>query len=131
MRISDWSSDVCSSDLSGNDRQTRRPRLRAQPRADPRGAARTLRQLPPRARSGQRHRPARGAFRRGNALAAVAMLGPGGTPAGHPRVADEAALDNTPLPLALDVSDAAWPRASTGSGRFDAMFSANTLHIMG
>src|SRR3546814_13396319 len=35
---------------------------------------------------------------------------------------DEAALDNTPLPLALDVSDAAWPRASTGSGSFDAMF---------
>src|SRR3546814_5515207 len=44
---------------------------------------------------------------------------------------EEAALDNTPLPLALDVSDAAWPRASTGSGRFDAMFSDNTLHIMG
>src|SRR3546814_9991140 len=53
---------------SGNDRQTLRPRLRAQPRADPRGAARTFRQLPPRARSGTRHRPARGAFRRGNAL---------------------------------------------------------------
>src|SRR3546814_3427699 len=44
---------------------------------------------------------------------------------------DEAALDNTPLPLALDVSDAAWPRASTRSGCFDAVFSANTLHIMG
>src|SRR3546814_17117662 len=44
---------------------------------------------------------------------------------------DEAALDNTPLPLALDVSDAAWPRASTGSGCFDAIFSANTLPIMG
>src|SRR3546814_14083635 len=44
---------------------------------------------------------------------------------------DEAALDNTPLPLALDVSDASWPRASTGSGRFDATVSANTLHIMG
>src|SRR3546814_4743712 len=44
---------------------------------------------------------------------------------------DEAALDNTPLPLALDVSDAPWQHASPGSGRFDAMFSANTLHIMG
>src|SRR5690606_20052958 len=44
---------------------------------------------------------------------------------------DEAALDNTPPPLALDVSDATWPRARTGSGRFDAVFSANTLHIMG
>ena len=44
---------------------------------------------------------------------------------------DEAALDNTPAPLALDVSDAAWPRAPTASGRFDAVFSANTLHIMG
>src|SRR3546814_3534752 len=28
---------------------------------------------------------------------------------------DEAALDNTPPPLALAVSDAAWPRASPGS----------------
>ena len=44
---------------------------------------------------------------------------------------DEADLDNTPPPLALDVSDATWPRAPTGSGRFDAVFSANTLHIMG
>src|SRR3546814_16016111 len=34
---------------------------------------------------------------------------------------DEAALDNPPLPLALDVSDAAWPRASTGSGCFAAV----------
>ena len=44
---------------------------------------------------------------------------------------DEAALANTPAPLALDVSDPAWPRASSASGRFDAVFSANTLHIMG
>ncbi|MFC3716257.1 DUF938 domain-containing protein [Luteimonas soli] len=44
---------------------------------------------------------------------------------------DDAALDNTPPPLALDVADAAWPRAPTGCGRFDAVFSANTLHIMG
>src|SRR3546814_18427107 len=44
---------------------------------------------------------------------------------------DEAALDKTPLPLALDVSDAAGPRASTGSGRFDAMVSSNTRNILG
>ncbi|MEO6407777.1 MAG: DUF938 domain-containing protein [Burkholderiaceae bacterium] len=37
----------------------------------------------------------------------------------------EAALPNTPAPLEFDV-DGAWP-----SGRFDAVFSANTLHIMG
>ncbi len=43
----------------------------------------------------------------------------------------EAALENTPEPRQLDVTDTAWPRASTGSGRFDAVFSANTLHIMG
>ena len=44
---------------------------------------------------------------------------------------DEAALANTPPPLALDVAADAWPRAGTGDGRFDAVFSANTLHIMG
>jgi len=36
----------------------------------------------------------------------------------------EAALPNTPAPLALDVL-ASWPAA-----RFEAIFSANTLHIM-
>ncbi len=44
---------------------------------------------------------------------------------------DEAALDNTPPPLALDVTDRPWPRAPTRGGRFDAVFSANTLHIIG
>src|SRR5690606_23419883 len=44
---------------------------------------------------------------------------------------DEATLDNTPPPLALDVAADAWPRADTDDGRFDAAFSANTLHIMG
>ena len=39
---------------------------------------------------------------------------------------DEAALPNTPAPLALDVARGPWP-----PGRFDAVFSANTLHIMG
>jgi cyclopropane fatty-acyl-phospholipid synthase-like methyltransferase len=39
---------------------------------------------------------------------------------------DEAALPNTPAPLALDVQTGPWP----GRG-FDAGFSANTLHIMG
>ena len=48
---------------------------------------------------------------------------------------DEAALPNTPAPLALDVDTAPWPRpaaAGVGAGgSFDGMFSANTLHIMG
>lgn len=39
---------------------------------------------------------------------------------------DEAALPNTPPPRPLDVRRGPWP-----SGRFDALFSANTLHIMG
>lgn len=38
---------------------------------------------------------------------------------------DEAALANTPAPLALDVESGPWP-----AQRFDAMFSANTAHIM-
>lgn len=42
---------------------------------------------------------------------------------------DEAALANTPSPLALDVADADWARAV--DVRFDAVFTANTLHIMG
>ncbi len=42
---------------------------------------------------------------------------------------DEAGLDNTPAPVELNVSAAPWPRAN--GGRFDAVFSANTLHIMG
>ncbi|GAA5067608.1 DUF938 domain-containing protein [Lysobacter panacisoli] len=44
---------------------------------------------------------------------------------------DAAALDNTPTPVALDVAQGPWPRSSTADGRFDAVFSANTLHIMG
>jgi len=44
---------------------------------------------------------------------------------------DEAGLENTPAPLALDVTDASWPGAATDGGRFDAVFSANTLHIIG
>lgn len=39
---------------------------------------------------------------------------------------DEAGLPNTPPPLQLDVARGPWP-----VGRFDAVFSANTLHIMG
>jgi cyclopropane fatty-acyl-phospholipid synthase-like methyltransferase len=39
---------------------------------------------------------------------------------------DEAALPNVRPPIALDVSQAGWR-----SGRYDAVFSANTLHIMG
>jgi len=38
---------------------------------------------------------------------------------------DEAALPNVLPPLTLDVSQAGWR-----SGRYDAVFSANTLHIM-
>ncbi len=37
----------------------------------------------------------------------------------------EAALENTPAPMTLDVGQTAWP-----IGPFDALFSANTLHIM-
>ncbi len=37
---------------------------------------------------------------------------------------DEAALPNTPPPLALDVNQAEWPVS-----RYDAVFTANTLHI--
>lgn len=44
---------------------------------------------------------------------------------------DEARLPNTPTPRALDVTDAHWPTSSAPDGRFDAVFSANTLHIMG
>jgi SAM-dependent methyltransferase len=39
---------------------------------------------------------------------------------------DEAALPNVLPPLALDVNQPDWH-----SGRYDAVFSANTLHIMG
>jgi len=39
---------------------------------------------------------------------------------------DEAALPNTPPPLALDVARGPWPAQT-----FDAVFTANTLHIMG
>ena len=39
---------------------------------------------------------------------------------------NEAALPNVLPPLALDVSQTEWR-----SGRYDAIFSANTLHIMG
>jgi hypothetical protein len=44
---------------------------------------------------------------------------------------DEAALPNTPPPTALDVATGPWPNSAAPDGRFDAMFSANTLHIMG
>jgi cyclopropane fatty-acyl-phospholipid synthase-like methyltransferase len=39
---------------------------------------------------------------------------------------DDAALPNVLPPLALDANDTAWH-----GGRYDAVFSANTLHIMG
>jgi len=38
---------------------------------------------------------------------------------------DEAALPNTPAPIAFDVTQAEWPQ-----GRYDGIFTANTLHIM-
>ncbi len=50
-------------------------------------------------------------------------------PQQHPGIQawlDAAALPNVLPPIALDVSQAAWR-----SGRYDAVFSANTLHIMG
>jgi cyclopropane fatty-acyl-phospholipid synthase-like methyltransferase len=43
----------------------------------------------------------------------------------------EAALPNTPAPVELDVAAGPWPRGDSEDGRFDAVFSANTLHIMG
>jgi hypothetical protein len=49
---------------------------------------------------------------------------------------DEAALPNTPPPVALDVASGPWPvarfdAARFDAARFDAAFTANTLHIMG
>lgn len=44
---------------------------------------------------------------------------------------DEAALPNTPPPVELDVAQAPWPAPDDGAPRFDAAFTANTLHIMG
>jgi cyclopropane fatty-acyl-phospholipid synthase-like methyltransferase len=46
---------------------------------------------------------------------------------------DEASLPNTPVPLQLNVVRDAWPTPATkdSTARFDAAFSANTLHIMG
>jgi SAM-dependent methyltransferase len=43
---------------------------------------------------------------------------------------DEARLPNTPSPLVLDVNGA-WPTDDAATPRFDAVFTANTLHIMG
>jgi cyclopropane fatty-acyl-phospholipid synthase-like methyltransferase len=45
--------------------------------------------------------------------------------AGIARWLDEAALPNTPPPIALDAASGPWPPTA-----FDAVFSANTLHIM-
>ncbi len=47
----------------------------------------------------------------------------------HPSISawlDEAALDNTRMPLVLDVRNNDWP-----TSRYDGVFSANTTHIMG
>lgn len=44
---------------------------------------------------------------------------------------DEAALPNTPPPVELDVAHGPWPVPDDGAPRFDAAFSANTLHIIG
>ncbi|HEY0505586.1 MAG TPA: DUF938 domain-containing protein [Lysobacter sp.] len=44
---------------------------------------------------------------------------------------DEAQLTNTSLPVELDVARGPWPVSGAPDGRFDAAFSANTLHIMG
>jgi len=43
---------------------------------------------------------------------------------------DEARLVNTPSPIALDVNGD-WPTDDPAAPRFDAVFTANTLHIMG
>jgi hypothetical protein len=44
---------------------------------------------------------------------------------------DEADLPNTPAPVELDVARGPWPAPDDGKARFDAAFTANTLHIMG
>ena len=44
---------------------------------------------------------------------------------------DHASLPNTPMPVELDVASGPWPGRRADGGRFDAAFSANTLHIMG
>jgi len=44
---------------------------------------------------------------------------------------EHASLANTPAPVELDVASGPWPRSHAADGRFDAAFSANTLHIMG
>ncbi|WP_189457740.1 DUF938 domain-containing protein [Cognatilysobacter bugurensis] len=44
---------------------------------------------------------------------------------------DEAALPNTPPPVELDVARGPWPSPTGAAPRFDAAFTANTLHIMG
>jgi SAM-dependent methyltransferase len=44
---------------------------------------------------------------------------------------DEAALPNTPAPIELDVARGPWPARSFDAPRFDAVFTANSLHIMG
>jgi len=44
---------------------------------------------------------------------------------------EHASLPNTPTPVELDVATGPWPRSNATDGRFDAVFSANTLHIMG
>jgi SAM-dependent methyltransferase len=44
---------------------------------------------------------------------------------------DEAALPNTPAPIELDVARGPWPTPIFDAPRFDAVFSANSLHIMG
>ena len=44
---------------------------------------------------------------------------------------EHASLPNTPKPVVLDVATGPWPRSQAADGRFDAAFSANTLHIMG
>ena len=44
---------------------------------------------------------------------------------------DEAALPNTPAPIELDVARGPWPTPTFDAPRFDAVFSANSLHIMG
>ncbi|MEZ5484548.1 MAG: DUF938 domain-containing protein [Lysobacteraceae bacterium] len=49
-----------------------------------------------------------------------------GTLSGMRAWLDEAALPNTPPPLALDAATGPWPDQA-----FDALFTANTLHIMG
>jgi hypothetical protein len=86
-----------------------------------------LRHAHPRPRDRQRHRPARGSLR---GRAAAPTWQPSDLPKYHPGLQawlDAGALPNVLSPLAFDIAAPdGWPEA-----RYEAVFTANTLHIAG